>query len=225
MAAEKFNITICQGSVFRLPFLYRDGDGFGVDLTNAEIRMQIRTPDRDADPPVLSLVSGASTGDGSTITLISESVIAPTAITDFGADGNVEATGAGFEETVTKVSAFDPDTGDPTQLVDEIEKVAKIADLARIAGSTSNDGDFRVSSVVDEDNVVLNPEPTVEAAAGTIEILRRGRFEILITAAESDAFDFDRGEYDIEIVEDTTTPTEPIRLVQGRVRLDKQATR
>jgi hypothetical protein len=225
MAAEKLNLTICQGSVFRLPFTYRDGDGFGVDLSSAELRMQIRTPNRDEpDPPLLSLVSGTSTVNGSTITILSTSVVGATAITDFGADGNVEATGAGFQETVTRVSGFD-DNGNPTGLVDVVEDVAIPADLVTISGSTSNDGSYRIGSVVDPDNLVLSPEPTVEVAAGTIAVDRFGRFEVLITAEESDLWDFSSAEYDLEIVEDTTIPTQPVRLVQGKVRLDKQTTR
>lgn len=227
MAAGKHNLTICQGSVFEHEFVLRDAvTRFGSDLISgpSEIRMQIRIPDRTAaDPPLFDVVSGTPTALGSSIDVSAEEVIAATAITDFQSDGVVEATGAGFQQSVLIVGELDPNTGNPTSLTTITEDVAIIADKAVISGSTSNDGDYRVEEVQDADTLKLSPAPTVEPAAGTIRIDRQGRFALTITAEESDTWDFAAGEYDIEWV--SSPGEQPVRLVQGKVKLDKQATR
>lgn len=198
---------------------------FGTDLVSgpSEFRMQIRSPDRNASVVALSLTSASNTANGSGIDIKSEQVIAPVAVSTFGASGSVEATNAGFQVQVTTVSELDSETGDPKSLVDITENVAKTGDIARLTGSTSNDGDYRVESVTSEDAVVLRPAPTVEAAAGTIEILRQGRFEVVITAEDSDTFDFDAAEYDLEWIE--SPGAQPIRILQGKVILDRNATK
>lgn len=223
MAAQKYNLTICQGSVFRLSQTLREQVTlFGSDLSSSTFRMQIREPNRAGDPAVVSLESGTTTALGSTISITAEEVIAPIAITKFEGAGKVEAVGAEFQQDITTISSLD-ENGDPVGLVTTTENVVKIADLARISGSISNDGDYRVGAIDTPDIVELRPNPTNEAAAGTLTILRQGRFEVYITAEESASWDFDQGEYDLEWIE--TPGAQPIRLLQGFIALDKETTR
>jgi len=224
MAAPKYKIKICAGSVYRLNETIREAvTKFGADLigSSAEVRMMIRTPDRTAATAVLSLTQVPTTA-GSVLSFTAEEQVAAISVTTFGAAGAITATGAGFTETVLVATGLN-DNGDPIALEYIELPVVQIGDIARVTGSTTNDGDYRVASLVDTDNITVLPVPAVEAAAGTVEILRQGRFELLITAAESDAFAFDAGEFDIEYV--STPGAQPLRLLQGSVTIDGQNTR
>ena len=216
-------ISICQGADWSADYQYVDAEGLGIDLTGASIRMQIRTPDRTAATAIFDVTSGTPTAAGSAITLTANQVIAATTVTDFRAGGVVEATGAGFSQLLYKVFEEDPSTLEPTSLTSFVDNIAQVADKATIATSTSNDGVYRVASIVDADTITVLPETTVEAPLGgtTITITREGRFNIKITAAESSAWTFARGEYDIEL----TLAGDTIRLAQGSVVVDQEVTR
>lgn len=227
MAAETHDIEICRGSVFRMEQVLRDAVTLlGTDLTvaGAEIRMQIRNPDAKSDTIVISLTQ-TPTANGSVITITPEEEIPATAITTFAAAGVTTVTGAGFVVSTVVVTELDDDTGDPVDLTTTDIAVAKIGDLAVVAGSTSNDGNYRLWRVTDADTVTLLPAPTVEAAAGTLQVLRQGRFEVVITAEDSNAaiFDFEVASYDIEWV--SATGEQPIRILEGTVTVSHNTTR
>ena len=55
MAAGIYNFTIEQGATFTRTFKYKDAEGTAIDLSNHEIRMDIRTS-IDAESTLLELV-------------------------------------------------------------------------------------------------------------------------------------------------------------------------
>lgn len=217
------NITIYQGADFELEHTVRDEDtGLGVDITGGTLRMQVRAPDVAADPAVLALDSSTGpTAAGSTIEAVTPEIIAATAVTTFGADGAVTVTGAGFTEEKQVVVGVDEETGDPIAIATRTVNVAKPGDLVTIAGSSSNDGTYRVASVEDANTIKLLPEPVEEAAAGTLRVDRHGRVLAHVTAAESAAMTWEAGVYDVEL----ELGGEVQRLQQGRAVLYPEATR
>ena len=59
MAAGIYNFTIEQGATFTRTFKYKDAEGTAIDLSNHEIRMDIRTS-IDAESTLLELVETTS---------------------------------------------------------------------------------------------------------------------------------------------------------------------
>lgn len=73
-----------------------------------------------------------------------------------------------------------------------------------------------LSSSLDSDGTGLN----LSGSSGTLP-LASGSIGVYISAASSSNFDFDSAVYDIELVDGS----EVVRLVQGRIKLDKEVTR
>ena len=73
-----------------------------------------------------------------------------------------------------------------------------------------------LSSSLDSDGTGLN----LSGSSGTLP-LASGSIGVYISAASSSNFDFDSAVYDIELVDGL----EVVRLVQGRIKLDKEVTR
>jgi hypothetical protein len=219
----KYNLTIHQGSLFDLSMELRDpGSLFGTDLSDSTFRMQIRVPDRTGDPEVLSLVSGASTSEGSTINIFLDPIIGPVDVVKFHGNGRIEVDGDVFQETTFVIPSLDAN-GDPTGIEEVTRDIPEIGVLVRIQGSTSNDGDCRLLRVLSADEIQVCTRVKNEQAQGTVSVFHEGRFQIYITAEESEAWDFEVGEYDLEWLQ--TSEAEPIRLLQGYVKVDREVTR
>ena len=224
MAAGKYKWKICQGADEPLDLQWLDANGLGVDLSTYTLRMQIRTPDRTATATVISLTETPN-ANGSVIEALTDVIISPVTTTTFTAEtatvnASIAATGAGFTVALAKV-AYDDD-GNSTSASLLTDAVARIGDIARVAGSTSNDGDYVISSVVDADTVRVLGSITTEAAVGTVSLIRQGLIRVTLDSADTEAFDFDTAEYDIEIVDGAGIVT---RILQGTVQLDKEVTR
>lgn len=224
MAAGKFKWKLCQGADEPLNLQWLDANGLGVDLSTYILRMQIRSPDRSAAAPVISLTETPN-ANGSVIEALSEVIIAPVSATGFtaataAANAQISATGAGFTVSAAKVT-YD-DEGNPTSASLITSSVARVGDILRVAGSTSNDGDYVISSIVDGDAVRVLGSITTEAAVGTVSLIRAGLIRVTLDTVDTAAFDFDTAEYDIEIEDASGVVT---RILQGTVQLDKEVTR
>lgn len=224
MAAGKYTWKICQGADEPLNLQWLDANGLGVDLSTYTLRMDIRAPDRTAATAVISLTETPN-ANGSVIEALTEVIIAPTATTNFTAetattDATISATGIGFQATAPTVTYND--SGVPTSASLVTSNVAKIGDILRVAGSTSNDGDYTISGITDADTVSVLESVTTEAAAGTVSLIRYGLIRVTLDSLDTEAFTFDDAEYDIEIVDGSGIVT---RIIQGKVKLDKEATR
>jgi len=227
MPAPKDNIKICQGSLYEVAFQYEDEQNFGIDITSAQIRKQIRTPTRESQTIVISLQEGA-TPTTSGFEVVDPVVVSPIAISEFGAENTVVVNGGPFIRLVKRTTE-DAD-GNITAIEIVSENVVEIGDLAIISGSTFNDApDWRISAVIDANTIEIckvSKSVTPESpATGTIQIERHGRFIERIVATDSESFDFEQGEYDIEILIDPSKPEEKKRIVQGSVRLDLETTK
>lgn len=220
MAAGKYKITICQGADLSLVMQWLDKYGLGSSLSGHEIRMQIRSPDRSG--AVVLDLSETPNANGSVIEALTDVLIAPVAVTTFGASNTLAATGAGFVASTPRVT-YDS-SGNPTVAALISTPVARVGDIARIAGSTSNDGDYVIASVVDADTITTLETLTVEAAAGTVSLIRKGLLRVYVNNADSTLLDFETAEYDIE-AEDQSFPHYVHRVLQGGVKLDKETTR
>lgn len=224
MAAGKYPWKICQGADEQLVFQWLDARGLGVDLSAYTLRMQIREPDRTAATAALSLTETPN-ANGSVIEALTEVIIAPVATTSFVAatatvNAEIGAVGAGF--SLDEAEVVYSDTGVPTSARLVTTPVARIGDLARVASSTSNDGDYVISSIVDGDVVRVLGDVTAEAAAGTVALIRYGLIQITLDSVDTAAMDFTVGEYDVEIVDGAGIVT---RVLQGTFKVDQEVTR
>jgi hypothetical protein len=82
MAAGIYNFTIEQGATFTRQFKYKNSEGVGIDLTNYEVRMQIRK-NIGASTPELSLTESTtpngsilSVGSGNDVNVITLTITA-----------------------------------------------------------------------------------------------------------------------------------------------------
>ena len=185
MSEHTFDLEVCRGADYRgLEVQHADSNGVGIDISAASLLFQACDKYGTA---VLSLTETPNT-NGSVVRALATEIIAAIAITAFDdANGQVQATGAGFQAIVPSVT-YDDDTGEAIAAAETLQDVVEIGDRAIIAGSVSNDRTTYVSSVVDADTVGLTTGPVAESpAAGTITIERYGWLELIIDQVDVDA--------------------------------------
>lgn len=222
MAAGTHDLDLCQGSDEPHFLQYLDERGIGFDLLSAPytIRMQIREPDRNGT--IILDLTETPNANGSLIELEPDLILGPDAITTFVAGNVLIATGAGFVLQLADVQYDDEGVPQTPTLI--TSAVARLGDIVRIAGSTSNDGDKTLKTLTDADTLEALEALAVEAALGTVSIIRQGLIKITITNADTVLFDFDTAEFDIEIVSADVTPI-VTRIIQGPVTLDGETTK
>ena len=81
---------------------------------------------------------------------------------------------------------------------------------------------MQVRATVDDPVVLLELTTedgglTLGGAAGTVDLL--------VEADASAAFTWTKGKYDLEIVDESRTPPEVVRVVKGRITVDPEVTR
>lgn len=223
MAAGKVKITLCQGATQDEEFDIYDDAGLRRDLyTPARpVRMTVRAPNVSSDA-VLTLVEGSPLAGGSVVERVANSEVAAEAISAFDGTANTIAISGGAWRATVVTGGVD-DSGNPVAPSQSLMDLVMPQDIARVAGSASNDGNYYVVSLDDANTITVLGTLATEAPGGaTVEILRYGRVIVKFRPADTAALSFETGVYDIE---GEAAADDIDRLVQGSIKLDLEVTR